>query len=235
MYKPLLIIAIVIYTLALGIFVCTIPIRWQAWDKRVPGYPLVYALYNIYTKKKHTAIKLNRKVCFENLEVIRKVFEKTGITKWWVAEGSALGIKREQNLIEWDDDVDITVDFETHFESFLDTTYRELRRSGFMHVLNSHEFPMLCFIRNGEKVDISFFSKTLRKCSEGFMSGEQLAPLVSNIESVRCTNGFSYPIPIEDAYYEALYGPNWKTPKRNSKSNKGNQAIELNPIKTEDR
>lgn len=226
MYKPLLIIAIVIYMISLGIFVCTIPVRWQAWDNRFPGYPLVYALYNIYTKKKHASMhkKLNRKVCFENLEVIRKVFHETGITNWWVAEGSALGIKREQNLIEWDDDVDITVDFDMHFEAFMKITFRKLRRSGFMHVLNSHEFPMLCFIRNGEKVDISFFSKTLPKCSEGFMPGEQLAPLVSNIDLVRCTNGCSYPIPIDDAYYVALYGPNWKTPKRNSKSNQGNQA-----------
>lgn len=227
MFKLWLIILIIMYVLLFVSVICTIPLRWQAWDNRTPGYPLVYAIYNLYTKRKHIALnrKLNRSVCFENLEIIRKVFDQTGITKWWVSEGSALGIKREKNLIEWDDDVDITVDFGMHFEMFLNTTFRELCRAGFIHVLNSKKFPLLCFIRKGEKVDISFFSEALPKCSEGNMPGKDLAPLVSNIETVRCTNGYSYPIPIDDDYYKALYGPNWKTPNRSSKSNQGNQAI----------
>ena len=219
MVNKLLIVCSVLLFVSMMVTIMFIPIRWRG-HRKLPGYRLAYTFYNYYAKKKHQWLHkdLNIDVCMDNIRVVQSVFEQTNINKWWMAEGSALGIKRQKSLIRWDDDVDITVDYE-HFDVFLSQAYKKLIAHGFLHVLNETRFPLMCFIRNGEKVDISFFSETFKVCSEGFMSGQTLAPHVSKIATVETDTGMKLPIPSEDSYYVALYGPNWKTPNRKSKSN----------------
>jgi hypothetical protein len=219
MANKLLIVSCVFLFVTISLLIAFLPIRWRG-HKKLPGYRLAYSVYNQYTKKKHEWFHqaLNIDVCMDNIRIVKKVFEEANITKWWMSEGSALGIKREGGLIKWDDDVDITVDY-IHFDTFLSQVYKKLIAHGFLHVLNERRFPLICFIRNGEKVDIGFYSETFKVCSEGMMSGQQLAPHLSKIAIVETKTGMKLPIPAEDSYYVALYGPNWKTPNRKSKSN----------------
>jgi hypothetical protein len=83
---------------------------------------------------------------------------------------------------------------------------------------------MLCFIRKGEKVDVSFYFEDALKLSSGFISGRDMKPFIENFEIVS-VGETKVLIPSDDNYYRALYGESWKTPKigRKNHSNYGNQ------------
>ena len=200
-----------------------VPVRWQGAPP-LPPYRLSHALYNEYLKKKHQYGRrpLDVRVCHDNLRDLVRIFRDTGITEWWVAEGSALGLYREQRLLPWDDDVDLTVD-EVHMRQFFAETYPRLQQAGFLHVLNGRKTTLLCLARGGEKVDVGFFTRE-KICNEGYMPGQILARHVAERQMARVAE-FEVPIPSQESYYVALYGADWRTPHQTDKSDAGDRSV----------
>lgn len=211
--------------LSITVILLFLPVNWRRREG-YPGYKLSDALLNEYTKKKHEwfRVPLDVEQCHDNMVQVHEVFTQVGITRWWLSEGTALGLKRSGQLIPWDDDVDIFLDGYQR-ETFMKYAVPLLRKRGFIHVLNDAKIPMLSFVRKGEKVDFSFLESG-QTCSAGMMPCAELEPLVQVLEPV-VIRGLTFYIPSQEEYYVALYGPQWRVPNRKDKSEKGNRSKEM--------
>lgn len=211
---------------AIAAVLLCVPAHWRGM-REFPAYRLADAVYNEYAKKRHEWLRvpLDTEVCHDNVRVLRDIFREVGIRRWWLSEGSALGLHRDGALIAWDDDVDMTLDG-AELERFVTHAIPRMRRAGFRHVLNSRDLPLICFVRRGEKVDVAFFF-TDRVCSEGAIHGARLAPLVRHRRWVPLAPRLVVPVPASDAYYAALYGPGWRTPNRRTKSDAGDRSAKV--------
>jgi LicD family len=205
----------------LSLCVLFIPLPWRD-AHGYPDYPLCYAVYNEYAKKKHEwlRIPLDLDICHENLALVQDVLAEHGVVQWSLSEGTALGVKRSGDLIPWDDDVDIAIPgiYET---VCLEKVLPQLKRLGFLHVLNDKVMPMLCLIRRGQKVDVSFLQPG-QTCAAGYLPCDQVMALVDPLEAVT-VRGRVYYVPAREDYYVALYGKSWRTPNRRDKSTQGDR------------
>jgi hypothetical protein len=149
-----------------------------------------------------------------NLADVAAALRAAGVP-FWLSEGTALGARRQGDLIPGDDDVDIGVE-RRHRDTFLRTVLPALRRKGFgvSKVWNAGNFVTLW--RGSEAVDIDFAEEgepcmTLAGAkTRGFQRCDGLREVVAGLQEVTVA-GAPYPAPA-DAYYERLYGPNWRTP-----------------------
>ena len=70
--------------------------HWRGM-REFPAYRLADAVYNEYAKKRHEWLRvpLNMEVCHDNVRVLRDILRACGIRRWWLSEGSALGLHRD--------------------------------------------------------------------------------------------------------------------------------------------
>jgi hypothetical protein len=171
------------------------------------------------TKVKRVILKLpmNQDVAIDNLNVFREFMEEKRIP-FWLSEGTALGIRRNGQLIPWDDDVDVSMMAEFK-ELFLEEVLPDLLDNGFTICsvrFDDHFFSMM---RNGEIFDVDIVSKD-GECGAGHTSAmgfsyecNDIIPLLRNMRFVYFDNKM-WVIP-GDEYYRALYGSTWETPLDN--------------------
>ena len=162
------------------------------------------------------SVKLNIKVCEENLLLFNKIMKQFDIF-YWLSEGTALGVIRENRLLPWDDDVDISFKIE-YRDKFVKEALPVLKENGFVIADVFHDGNFITLLRNDEKIDIDIVQK----------DGKCMALATSNTNYNRdCNNLLSYLNNIHpvqfletefnvpgDDYLEFLYSKDWKTPKK---------------------
>ena len=185
-----------------------VPFRWS---KDYPKYRVIDMLYNFVVKFRHQygITPLNKKICFENLFITQDILNKYGVF-FWLSEGTALGFRRDNDFIDWDDDVDISINIKD--KKKLIKALPELEKHGFKVVLTCFNYKnghCICLIRNGEKVDIDVVNKD-GYCLASDAMCDELIPYLQSFNRIRIKNRI-FNIP-NDRYLEYLYGKDWKTP-----------------------
>jgi hypothetical protein len=162
---------------------------------------------------------LNIANCCDNLLKLDDILRSSGI-RYWLSEGTALGVVRDQSLILWDDDVDISFMSE-YKERFIEHSLPRMLRCGFVLANVEHDSNFLSFVRNGEIVDIDIVEKDGR-CMAGFTKNAQyttecnsIIPYLRKLYTVRFLDR-DFLVP-GDEYFEFLYSKTWKTPMRTNK------------------
>lgn len=206
--SPFLIAAIVLLTLgALTSIILFVPFRWHR-DIHFPPYSL-------HLKLKDHRIKhrphIDTKQCENNLETLDAVMKKHDLF-YFLSDGSALGAKREQRILPWDDDVDIGI-FKSEQDRFIKDVLPALKDKGFEY--NHARTNFIALHRKGEKVDVCIYGKGATDTGH-LKDGSKLLPLVQKFEQVTIGKK-QYMVPKQEEYYEFLYGKDWRTPNKTYK------------------
>jgi phosphorylcholine metabolism protein LicD len=86
---------------------------------------------------------------------IDDICKKHGV-RYYFSEGTALGLYRSGDLIDWDDDVDIAME-EDQYNRFLKKCLPELVNRGY-YLLYSYSHcikkELLAFLKNGQLIDV---------------------------------------------------------------------------------
>lgn len=172
---------------------------------------------------------LNQTTLFEITQEVCTLFNKLGI-KHCLSHGTILGVKRDGDVIPWDDDVDLAI-FSTDRPKLAEAR-RILRDQGF-YVPNEGDpnkpvdpktnTPYYDFIaiKNGEKVECWIFDKIGRffiydQKRDGLTIPEDLFNTFSTI----LWRGIPFNAPSDvDKFLNIMYGPTWRIPDKNKKYN----------------
>jgi hypothetical protein len=198
--------------LLIVIIMLLIPLPWTGY---YPKFSLYMYIKNVIIKELHKTgiVPLNKQVCRDNLRLIYEIFEQHNIF-FWLSDGTALGFARDNDIIDWDDDIDLAIWDKDH-KKLLDCL-PELKQNGFevAEVIMGGTFIVL--LRNNEKVDIDIVGAK-HKCSP-----PQQHPCTDVIPHLRrfkriVIDRLTYNIPHQ-GYLKFAYGKTWRIPQ-NSKPN----------------
>jgi len=178
---------------------------------------IIYTFYNEILKKilKEYAKKyyINKDKCFKIMCEIDDICKKNGV-KYYFSEGTALGLYRNGDLIDWDDDVDIAME-EKEYNKFIIKCIPELVNRGYYLIyyyvpgLESH---VLSFFKNGQLLDVENIKKGKKCISKGAEICDKLLPHIQKLTEKEW-RGRMFPVP-EESYYVYLYGKNWSIPRK---------------------
>ena len=99
--------------------------------------------------------QINREVAFQNLKVVAKVLEQHHL-KVRPAFGSMLGIVRDHDFIEWDEDIDLCL-LDAEEEEFKSALW-DLKDNGF-NLIRYERLGLYSIMRNGEYIDFYISDK----------------------------------------------------------------------------
>lgn len=161
---------------------------------------------------------INKEISKENLMILKKTFDETGIP-FIIFFGTLLGAIRDHDFIAHDTDTDVVL-----FESYRDRLYNALpvlEETGLKLVRSVKDNRVLSFFRNGEYIDLYFIG--LRRI--GFRKKWYID--YSSISKKLLLNfswyeflGESFRVPRDSpAVLKQLYGKNWKTPIEDYEAN----------------
>lgn len=145
----------------------------------------------------------------ENLSLLKRICNKHNLD-FILFFGTLLGAIREHDFISHDEDIDIVMPI-SDIERFKDILFI-LRENGF-EVARFERRGFISIIRNGEYIDIYFFSP--------YTEDKRLTTCICELCEVKYINnttqmkfqGEFYTIPKEsETLLEFLYGKNWRTP-----------------------
>lgn len=156
---------------------------------------------------------IDKDKCFKIMCEIDDICKKNGV-KYYFSEGTALGLYRNGDLIDWDDDIDIGMK-EKEYNKFVEKCVPELVNRGYYLIynytpaINEH---ILSFLKDGQLIDIEnvkigkwCISKMGKLCDE-------LLPHIQKLTKKEW-RGRKFPVP-EESYYVYLYGKDWRIPKK---------------------
>ncbi len=188
------------------------------WNNEAPAYRIIDKLRDGIIKHKHAILaqKLNIPVCHDNLRLLKEIMDRHNV-QFMLSEGTALGMYRDDKLLDHDDDVDIAI-WGKDVHVFLTQIKLELEHNGFIYSHGRKNF--LSFFRNGEKIDISIIAPGL--CEPGRCECKELVPHLQEMKTVELA-GVKYNLPAQESYYEFLYSKNWRIPKAD-KASLGNRS-----------
>jgi len=156
---------------------------------------------------------INKDKCFKIMSEIDDICKKHGI-KYYFSEGTALGIYRSGDLIDWDDDVDIAME-EDQYNIFVKKCIPELVNRGYYllyEYIPGIKRQLLAFLKNGQLIDVENI-KVGKKCISKV--GELCDKLLPHIQKLteKPWRRRMFPVP-EESYYVYLYGKNWRIPRK---------------------
>jgi lipopolysaccharide cholinephosphotransferase len=164
---------------------------------------------------------INREISKENLLELKKVFDKNKI-KFILSYGTLLGTIRENNFIEYDEDVDVAILDEDRLK--LINTLFELRNIGLEVV--RYKKDLMSVMKNGEYIDIYIFRK-------GYFGYRNTNKQVIKEKYLKDTIkyelfGVLFDIPNDyKNYLIDLYGQDWLIPKNNCHAYSPNRYVRL--------
>lgn len=196
------------------IIILFIPLNWFGSKLK---YRLIDSLENIFIKVSHlTQIRpLNVNICEENLLLLDKILTSAGI-EYWLSEGTALGVARDQMILPWDDDLDISFKYE-YKEKFM-KILPVIIENGFVLSWVTNDSNFLGFVRKNEKIDIDIVQKdgscnaAITKNAKYTNKCNDILPYLKGMRKIKVF-GKDFNVPGDD-YLEFLYG-DWKTPQKN--------------------
>jgi hypothetical protein len=89
------------------------------------------------------------------LKVVVDILHVNNI-KYWITDGTLLGVIRDGSLIPWDDDIDIAVHSDVYTQDFIKSLFVD---HGFSYIETLPEMSCLHFEINGFTFDVSFYKK----------------------------------------------------------------------------
>ena len=162
---------------------------------------------------------INKDKCFEIMSEIDNICKKNGV-KYYFSEGTALGLYRDGDLIDWDDDIDICMESSEH-NKFVEKCLPELISKGYYllnhHFLYSLNYNFLSLLKDGHLIDFENIKKGKKCTSKWGKLCDELLPHIQKF-TYKEWRGRKFPIP-EESYYVYLYGKDWKIPKKTKNQN----------------
>jgi hypothetical protein len=172
----------------------------------------------LFAKIKSMVYYIDKDKCFTIMCEIDDICKKYGV-RYYFSEGTALGIYRNGDLIDWDDDIDIGME-ESQYNEFVEKCIPELVNRGYYLIynyipaINGH---LLSFLKNGQLIDIENV-KVGKKCiSKLGKLCDELLPHIQKLTEKEW-RGRKFPVP-EESYYVYLYGKDWRIPKKTKNQN----------------
>jgi hypothetical protein len=157
---------------------------------------------------------INKDKCFTIMCEIDEICKKHGV-KYYFSEGTALGLYRSGDLIDWDDDIDIAME-ESQYNKFIEKCLPELVSKEYYllyyHFLYSLNQNFLSLLKNGQIIDFENVKKGKKCISKHGKLCDELFPHIKKITEKEW-RGRKFPVP-EESYYVYLYGKDWRTPKK---------------------
>ena len=151
---------------------------------------------------------INREIAYKNLEDISKSL--SGKLKWGVAYGTLLGIVRDGNFIEWDEDVDLYILEEE--EVFFRTILPDILNKGF-ELIRYERGGLYSIQRDGEFTDFYVLKKVSSELRYTLDGGFVFEKYLTEQKEIQF-NDITLIIPAEiDEYLTFEYG-DWRTPVR---------------------
>jgi hypothetical protein len=160
---------------------------------------------------------MNKEVMRRNLKDLKQALDSAGI-KFYLYMGTLLGFIRDNDFIVWDDDADILCFKEDKPKIAKVQEYLEKEKGFFIPRSNVPESDSF-FIRDGEKIDIWWFTKDEAK-NVRYYDPDRCPtwPAYDTVYFGNNTirhNGEEYPIPNRaEEFLIVHYGKNWKTPTK---------------------
>lgn len=178
-----------------------------------------------------TCRPINREILFKNLCEISEVLNKYGI-EHWLSHGTVLGVFRENDFIEWDDDADFSYYFSDRETGNMVLALLELAIRGFYIPPSDPRKPVgkdnscyydLVFIRDGEKCEGWGFEKIGEEyIYDRERSGRALAHPAEFYDTLDTIDFkgviFNTPHNLHE-YLLMMYGENYMTPDPDKKYN----------------
>jgi hypothetical protein len=161
---------------------------------------------------------INKDKCFVIMCEIDDICKKHGV-RYYFSEGTALGIYRSGDLIDWDDDVDIAME-EDQYNIFLEKCIPELVNRGYYllyEYIPGIKIHLLAFLKNGELIDVENVKKGKKCISKVGELCDELLPHIQKLTE-KPWRGRMFPVP-EESYYAYLYGKNWRIPRKTKNQN----------------
>lgn len=152
--------------------------------------------------------RIDKKVALENLKVILDIMKKNCV-RITPACGSLLGIIREGDFIDWDEDIDLNV-LEEDIEAFKNSLW-DLREAGFELFRCERCGHLYSIRRNGEYVDFYIMRKISPEVRTNMGPDFVLDKHLINLMDYDF-KGVTIQIPVEYENYLTLMYGDWRTP-----------------------
>ncbi len=169
-----------------------------------PRGRLHYSPKNIYLGIK----QINRDVAFENLKIVVRILREAGISVS-PAYGTLLGIIREGDFIEWDEDIDLFVLSED--KDKLLNAFWTMKDEGLELVRELRCGHLYSVMRNGEYIDFYIMDSISPEMRTGYGDLFMLEKYLTDLIDYNF-RGLTISVPREyEECLEFLYG-DWRTP-----------------------
>lgn len=152
---------------------------------------------------------IDRDIAFENLQLINEVLFKENIF-WQVSWGTLIGIMRDNDFIEWDEDIDIIILAEEEGK-FKDLLW-DLKEKGF-ELIRHERGGLYSISRRGEYTDFYVLRKASNEIRYTIDGGYLLENQIRDTMEIDF-KGVKLKVPRNyDALLTFYYG-DWKTPQQ---------------------
>lgn len=152
--------------------------------------------------------QINKTIACENLKVVLDILEKKHV-RVSIAYGTLLGIIRDHDFIDWDEDIDLYILAED-VELFKNSLW-DLKKEGFELIRSDRCDHLFSIKRNGEYIDFYIMEKISQEIRSDLGNGFILEKHLANLIKFPFKN---IQVPIPEQYKEYLYLTygDWQTP-----------------------